>query len=526
MSRTGSYSGTNSNDHNADDRLHTVSLLDQSDMSWYADKRNLLTTISDGWNEAVVGWKSIVPFPKLVTNNNNNNIVVRKRKTIDRSLTDINYSSTHFGQNDDYWSTSSTESKAAIRCVGDDFDSFPTPHWKSNVEQGTYRYVPDNGSYRTVKLMYDDRKEWYTIRKTRPEKVSTTWHHSYKKLQREMKRQLKKDISSSERSDTSRSSTRTDTRTSQMESEPNSGENSSRSEKHVRLQDSSLGPDRPLYRVKSTKSDGAVIEKGKKMRTIHESEPCSPMSHYSLPNGAHMIKSVSDLFIENFSSRLHALEEEMNKDSKWLRKNSEDIAKLQVRTKSKDYTKANLKENMNGIAPKLPQKSETLTTDVFSVKSMGQKELKPLEKTNGYRQSNHAGDFLPSNNHKSDFLPANSRYASELDKTFNGYKNVIENTKQTLFNTLTGTKIDTQTNSKQLKSKGGYSSPSTITICEDRSKTHAVHTDHEQMNVFRHMPVIMEKKDRVKHPLQNTQAVLPEISGKRLEMNTISQRLL
>lgn len=526
MSRTGSYSRANSNDHNADDRLHTVSLLDQSDMSWYADKRNLLTTISDGWNEAVVGWKSIVPFPKLVTNNNNNNIVVRKRKTIDRSLTDINYSSTHSGQNDDYWSTSSTESKAAIRCVGDDFDSFPTPHWKSNVEQGTYRYVPDNGSYRTVKLMYDDRKEWYTIRKTRPEKVSTTWHHSYKKLQREMKRQLKKDISSSERSDTSRSSTRTDTRTSQMESEPNSGENSSRSEKHVRLQDSSLGPDRPLYRVKSTKSDGAVIEKGKKMRTIHESEPCSPMSHYSLPNGAHMIKSVSDLFIENFSSRLHALEEEMNKDSKWLRKNSEDIAKLQVRTKSKDYTKANLKENMNGTAPKLPQKSETLTTDVFSVKSMGQKELKPLEKTNGYRQSNHAGDFLPSNNHKSDFLPANSRYASELDKTFNGYKNVIENTKQTLFNTLTGTKIDTQTNSKQLKSKGGYSSPSTITICEDRSKAHAVHTDHEQMNVFRHMPVIMEKKDRVKHPLQNTQAVLPEISGKRLEMNTISQRLL
>ena len=521
MSRTSSYSRSNSNDHNADDRIHTVSLLDQSDMCWYADKRNVLKTISDDWNEAVIGWKSIVPFPKLVTNNNNT--AVKKRKAVDRSLTDLNYSSTHSGQNEDYWSNSSTEYKAVIRCVGDDFDSFPAPHWKSNVEQGTYRYIPDNGSYRTVKLMYDDRKEWYTIRKTRPEKVSTTWHHSYRKLQREMKRQLKKDLSSSERSDTSRSSTRTDTRASQMDSDPNSGEYTSRSEKQGKNEDGLLSQDRPLYRVKSTKSDGAVIEKGKKMKTIHESEPCSPMSHYSIPNGAHMIKSVSDLFIENFSSRLHALEEEMNKDSKWLRKNSEDIAKLQSRTKHKDYTKANLKDTMNG-ALRLPPKSETLTTDVFSVKSMGQKELKPLEKTTGYRHSNNAGDFLPANNHKSDFLPANLKYASELDKTFNGYKNAIENTKQSLFNTLTGTKIDTQSNPKQ-KSKG-YTSPSTITICEDRTKTHAAHTEHEQMNVFRHMPVIMEKKDRTKHPLQNAPAVLPEISGKRLEMSTISQRLL
>lgn len=505
-----------SNDHDADDRTHIVSLLDQSDLFWYADKRNVLKTISDDWNEAVTGWKSVVPIPKLVTNNNP---VVKKRKTVDRSLTEFNFGGTPYSQSEDFWSNSSTEFKSVIRCVGDDFDSFPTPHWKSNVEQGTYRYIPDNGSYRTVKLMYDDRKEWYTIRKTRPEKVSTTWHHNYKKMQREMKRQLKKDLSSPDRSDTSRSSTRASCR----DSEPNSGDNTSRSENQSKSQNNSQKLEKPLYRVKSTKSDGAVIEKKGKMRTIHESEPCSPMPHYSVPVGAQMMKSVSDLFIENFSSRLHALEEEMNKDSKWLRKNSEDIARLQTRAKYRDYTKANLKENVNGTSQKLPLKTEALTTDVFSVKSVGKKELKPLEKTTGYRHSSHGGDFLP-NNQKSDFLPANSKYVSDVDKTVNGYKNAIETTKQSLFNTLTGTKIDTQHQSKQ--NSKGYSSPSTITICEDKTKIHAAHTEHEQMNVFRHMPVIMEKKERTKHPLQNAPAVLPEISGKRLEMSTISQRLL
>lgn len=507
MSRSGMYS-----DHNADDRNITVSLLDQSDQFWYADKRNVQKTVLDDWSEAVTGWKPILHFPKLVTNTNT---VVRKKKAIDRSLTDLHYSSAQFGnQNEDYWSNSSTEFKAVVRCVGDDFDSFPTPHWKSNVEQGTYRYIPDNGSYRTVKLMYDDRKEWFTVRKRRPEKVSTTWHHSCKKMQRDMKRQLKKDINS-DKSDTSRSSTRN----SFMESEPNSGENTSRSEKQVRSQENSQ-----KYRVKSTKSDGAVIEKGKKMITIHESEPNSPMPHYAVPGGTQLIKSVSDLFIENFSSRLHALEEEMNKDSKWLRKNSEDIAKIQNRTKYKDYTKTNLKENMNGVTQRVPLKTEALTTDVFSVKSVGQKELKPLEKTTGYRHNTHGGDFLPPNNHKSEFLPANSKYASELDKTFNGYKNAIETTKQSLFNTLTGTKIDTQQHNKH--NSKGYSSPATITICEDKPKTNAAHAESEQMNVFRHMPIIMEKKDRTKHQVQNAPAVLPEISGKRLEMNTISQRLL
>ena len=512
MSRAASY-----NDH-AEDRNSTVSLLGQSDLSWYADKRNVQKTISDDSSEAVIGWKPVVPSPKVVTNTNN---VVRKKKAVDRSLTELHFGSTQHGsQNEDYWSNGYSEFKAVVRCVGDDFDSFPTPHWKSNVEKGTYRYIPDNGSYRTVKLMYDDRKEWYTVRKKRPEKVSTTWHHSYKKMQREMKRQLKKDISASDKSDTSRSSTRN----SFWDSEPNSGENSSRSEKQVTRQENSKSPERPIYRVKSTKSDGAMVEKGRKMKTIHESEPSSPMPHYSIPSGAQMLKSVSDLFIENFSSRLHALEEEMNKDSKWLRKNSEDIAKIQSRTKYRDYTKANLKENINGSTPRLPLKTETLTTDVFSVKSVGQKELKPLEKTASYKHNNHGGDFLPPNNHKSELLPAHSKYISDVDKTLNGYKNAIESTKESLFNTLTGTKINTQQQGKQ--NSKGFSSPSTITICEDKTKTNVTHSEvPHHVGVFRHTPVI-DKKDKNKSQMHNMPAVLPEISGKRLEMNSISQRLL
>ena len=507
------------NDHNAGDRNSTVSLLDQSDLSWYSDKRNVHKTLSDDWSEAVVGWKPVVPFPKPIASTTT---VVRKKKTVDRSLTDLHYGATQYGmQFEDFWSNSYPEFKAVVRCVGDDFDSFPTPHWKSNVEQGTFRYIPDNGSYRTVKLMYEDRKEWYTVRKKRPEKVSTTWHHSYKRMQREMKRQLKKDIATSDRSDTSRSSTRN----SFWDSEPNSGENSSRTENPGIHQEHSKSPDRPTYRVKSTKSDGAIVEKGRKMKTIHESEPPSPMPHaYSIPTGTQMLKSVSDLFIENFSSRLHALEEEMNKDSKWLRKNSEDIAKIQNRTKYKDYTKANLKENINGSTPRLPLKTETLTTDVFSVKSVGQKELKPLEKTSSYKPNNHAGDFLAVNNHKPDLLPAHSKYISDVDKTLNGYKNAIESTKESLFNTLTGTKINTQRKGKE--NSKGFSSPSTITICEDKTKTNSSHSEiPHHIGVFRHVPVI-DKKDKNKSQMQNVPAVLPEISGKRLEMNSITQRML
>lgn len=563
--------------HNSDDREVTNCLIDLSEVVEYVNENKTKASktpqsISD-WADAVVGWRKTFEFPRKSTNTVTGIGNVKKKRTVERSVTDLHYGSAYYNQNqgDDYWSNSSTisEYKPSVRCIGDDFETFPIPPWKSNIEQGTCRYVHDNGSYRTLKFMYDDRKDWYTMRKKRPEKVSATWHHTCKRMQREMKRQLKKDLAVAEREREKNTGSKSDRSSARQSVEPSSGEETqtstsripSEAERHTpQMLDLCVGSEnqmkrkeaqsqglRPIsyeynvktinrkeHRVKSTHSDGAVNQ-ARKMKTIHESEPVTPVPHYSIPSGSQMLKSASDLFIENFSSKISALEDEIKRDSKWLRKNENELSKLQSnRAKYRDATRSIKENGSSSVTPRGPIRTEPLTSDIFSVKPMAHKEVKPLEniKSNTSKSSNigQNGDQLhdtygstPNSNNCNAYTNGFT-YHSEMDRGLNGYKANDDSSKYTLFNTLTGTKINTQNNKKTSK---GFSTPSTITICDNSpagSTSH--HFNEKTADAFRQIPVMPEKKSEKRGTLQNIPALLPEISGKRLEPASISHRLL
>lgn len=534
--------------HNDDDRNVTNSLIDLSDYCKYSESRKVEKVALNDWAEAVVGWKAVeaaLKPPAPV------NTTTKKKRVIERSVSDLHYGSTYGNQGDDFWSNSSGNSgfKQAVRCVGDDFQTYPIPPWKSNIEQGTYRYIQDNGSYRTLKFMDDDRKEWFTVRKKLPEKVSTTWHQNCKRMQKEIRRQLRKDLQGdSEKNALARKLGNT----SRTSSEHTSGDDTARSMSEAartqnEMTDSgnvetteTLGVShsqgihgRPLYRndvrIKSTQSDGA-LNNVKKMKTIHESEPPTPMPpQHSIPSNNQLFKSASDLFIENFSSRIKNLEDEIKQDSKWSRKNDTDSSKTSNKPKHKER-QSGFKENFGAsTTPRLVLKTETLTSDIFSVKSVPQKELRPLEKTRAFgRPSIGSGGSSQASNtpgvtptpYQTASSTSNGVSKTPTESANNGtLKPPHENGKPSMFNTLTGTKINTNPNKRLSK---GFTAPATITICDNNQSSGPGAANF--VEAFR--PVVLDKKLEAKTPIQNMPAILPEIAGKRLEVMNISHRYL
>ncbi|KAK3605674.1 hypothetical protein CHS0354_013471 [Potamilus streckersoni] len=474
------YCKMNHDQQNKHDKTLTVSLLNLSDQSKYSQTSNLQHTLKNDWSEAVSGWKPVVPYPCYVNQSTTVN-GAKKRKDIDRSLTDLQ--PTSHGRNDfaNFSFSESFDSKY-VRCVDDDFENLPVPPWKLNIEQGTYRYIPNSGSYRTLKFMSDDRKDWYTIRKKFPEKLSSSWHHSCKRIQREIKRQLKRDMENQRK---------TPNGTRKNEQENSEYLNKFEMEKLFYKQEKES-------RARSSQSEGA----NRLMQTITEDEIENHTHSTSIPAGGQLIKSVSDLFIENFSSRINALEKEMRHDSRVVHKNGvEDISKI-VQKQYRDRAKES-KEN----TPRLPYKAETLTQDIFSVKKVGHRDLNPLERVGSYRYVGQ-GDGIP---YPQTYL------SSELEKTLNSYKSSLENTKLSPFNTHTATKVINKRSSKTA------AMPATVTISEnnsfgnnqDRSAGDSSHNETKNS--------ASNKKKAKKGPLPG---ILPEISGRKMEVTPISHRLL
>ena len=558
-------------EHDVEKREVTNSLIEQSEFLKYGQSNRKSNKISPGeLTDAVVGWVGNT----VVTKTSNPVASVKKRRPVERSFTDFHFQGPIHG--DDYWSNSSNTNSSDInvRCVGDREKTFPIPAWKSNIEQGTFRYIPDNGSYRTLKFMYDDRREWYTIRKKHPEKVSSAWHQNCKRLQREMRRQLKKDLGRVEKERISNSSRSVSTRNN---IEPFGGGDTIRSNSFIQPKDESQSeqttpikdlnssfrqraetvaeieinsgyseaskpPIKKETRVKSTHSDGAVSII-RKMKTIHEREvealTPNPKPHYSIPSNNQMLKSASDLFIENFSSRISALEDEIKKDSKWLRKHDSEFSKMQSnRPKYREPARTNMKDSGSSTTtPRQQFKAEALGCEVFSVKPMVQKELKPLtDKGKSHsRHSNHSQDSKRSTSHSKSSLSTNTQntindalinYASEMENGHSRHNSTPENSKHAMFNTLTGTKINTYSSRRSSK---GFTTPSTITLCDSTPSPNGL---QQARHLEPYQQITIEKKTDKRETIHNVPAIqnmtglLPEISGKRLEVTNIAHRLL
>ncbi|XP_059157253.1 uncharacterized protein LOC131941775 [Physella acuta] len=78
----------------------------------------------------VCGWGNSTSFPRAANSVSKNNQAKKKQLKQQSPDTDL--------------------ANARVRCVHEDFDS-PKEIWKANVEPGTYRYITNNGIYRTIK---------------------------------------------------------------------------------------------------------------------------------------------------------------------------------------------------------------------------------------------------------------------------------------------------------------------------------------------------------------------------------------
>lgn len=160
--------------HYDNDRKYTNTLIEQSDKGTPLDDTKQKKTVQNDWNEAVKAWKNTAPFPRYVSAPTVTNVIKRQNREANKAEEPEN-------------------NLSSVKCVGEDFDTFPVPSWKANVEQGTYRYVTNNAYYRTVKILdYRDRREWYTIHKKHPEIVSMHWQN--KRFNKELKRNLRRDL--------------------------------------------------------------------------------------------------------------------------------------------------------------------------------------------------------------------------------------------------------------------------------------------------------------------------------------------
>ncbi|XP_062566899.1 uncharacterized protein LOC134229210 [Saccostrea cucullata] len=492
------YSESDSFDNHYDnDRNYTNALIEQSDRCNPLDNTAQKKTAHSDWNEAVSAWKNTVPFPRYVPTSAVSNVIKRQNRDVNK--------------------VEESESNISVKCVGEDFDTFPVPGWKANVEQGTYRYVTNNAYYRTVKILdYRDRREWYTINKKHPEIVSMHWQN--KRHNKEMKRNLRRDL--------------------EVKFHNHNRRQQSIVLEKVQDNTASVTPsDIKVEHVESIRVPSVQLEAPKSNRDY-----ISDCKHEMNNNSDTLNNASSDLNIDKISSRITVLNEELRRDSK-LRKSHEvtDISKLLLQTKGKDVSSRNSpikkKDGQNATETmtvrSVARRGELKQLERAELKPMERGELKPVErvtpsqrliaaeskksKNNQLRYTNSTGSDAASISVPS--IPDNFQIASpDLEKALNSYKMAIETTKQSLFNTLTG-------NKGQRRTTGGggkvtHSAPPSV--CETASLPLSEQPPSEGVQSYSSLGG-KEKSSSKKHSFSG---LLPEIAGKRLEVGTTINRWL
>lgn len=503
-------------DHMQDERTVTTSLIDFSDGSVQSDKSTQKTKLHCDWAEAVTGWQNVVPYPQYVPHNVS--CVIKKKKP--DKIPEWQRS----GHSEHFTDLFGDNPKAGVRCIGDDFENFPIPPWKANVEQGTYRYVPNNGFYRTIKfLTLDERRDWFTVTKKQPEKVSMSWQN--KRFQKELKRQLKREFATyhhQRQSPSLSTSESVDLSTEKLLTE--------RSEiiMHHR-------------RIRSTQSQNSTNSNS---QIVHTSPKHVDSPVRSAPLSGQLLKSASDLYIANFTHRITALEEELRRDSRIARKNHDDALTTKNNTKPKNYSVRELthkqREKESTSRPVIPMTKEVVSQETFTIRSVGTRDLRPTEKITlpPAQGSKGGGDKMAVTQLKYTTMAGGGAAIlnfpnfqnevnidnGELDKTLHSYKLAIETTKQSLIHTLSASKI------QRRKSGKGFVTPATIAIgtCENISTTVDNTPDKVGKNGHPRGHNSTSQKETLKGQEKKAPmtGILPEIAGKRLEVPPTGHRWL
>lgn len=266
-----------------------------------------------------------------------------------------------------------------VRCVGEDYiGDHHKSAWKANVEPGTYRYITNNGIYRSTKFA-NTGNDWVTVKRSRhPEPCSVA--PEVKHVQRTLKKDLNQMLRTSEVEQSNNYNSFHKDDNDYRNSQSNSKEMDVR---HSSSTNSISESAQPFHRM--TISSGVAF-----------SEPTDRPSTRDPFKDPQLIKSTSDLFIENFSSRMDALQKT-------------EMAEIQA-TASAPRTpvtplKIGSKHNGNGDAASQSKAEDDLAKDVFTVKSVpkvtsnDQLPLRPLEKLTPQQRSMDRGSESECSTH-------------------------------------------------------------------------------------------------------------------------------
>lgn len=127
-------------------------LTEVSDNLAFSDVLSAENVIYVDWIEAIRGWQNAAPYARYITTQPPGYKTESACKKGCKSLP----VTTSVRLIDDVWSTDST-----------------CPPWKRNVEPVTYRYIPNNGFYRTSKLTRDFQ-EWFSGKRSRSDRTVVT----------------------------------------------------------------------------------------------------------------------------------------------------------------------------------------------------------------------------------------------------------------------------------------------------------------------------------------------------------------
>ena len=311
--------------------------------------------------EMVCGWGcSVAPLPKETL------IKISEKRRRRKQNADIN------------------TDNMVVRCVKDDYNSdHHKVAWKANVEPGTYRYICNNGIYRSTKFA-SQGNDWVTAKRS---KFFTERNTSTNPEVRQAQRSLKKDLdehfnkhstATLYRPDPPAATLRlTHSPTSHLPSTaPTANKNNNNTTNNSSSSSSNTANNKPTSTTQARASTGNDPQR----------------------NPPKLTKSVSDLFVENFSTRMTAIEKENaeNTTPEFGLKHGAHPATVPSMApnphlrRDKDIgfsSQQNSSSHPNHNIPPdtaryLQKQSEDIAKDVFMVRPVIRSEqpLKPLEK--------------------------------------------------------------------------------------------------------------------------------------------------
>ena len=293
-------------------------LVDNSEQCALEDTLVFESSVFDDWSEAASGWRVVVPYPKYLT-----------------QQPPIRHKS------ESALKKASVSSRTAVRCVDEDFnDEQVCPAWKANVEPVTYRYVPNNGYYRSHKSSNRDLREWLSVKKYKSEKsvVTPEVRHVQKTLKRDLEYHFKV---------------------------PNEENTAAVQKATIQYHDSAVKP-----------KQGDQRDRSHDVPNIAKRLPAREQQ---------LVKSASDLFMENFNTRLNALEKEIHTPyTPAISKKPSDSPALnhspiQITKKLKEVR---ITDTMKPTIQSTKRHGGNFGQDLFTVIPMCKREvpLRPLEK--------------------------------------------------------------------------------------------------------------------------------------------------